>query len=218
MRVGKLGAVCVLALGVLGSERAFSLAWAESTAAEVAEPTTAPGTDQVLSMIGNLASVRDYERLYWILHAIEQQAAPTRADLLARLDARVQELLQGVASTVVVNATTTTDVTPDQPTTPHASQDMAAASQRLKERVEERLAQRPMTEVSTREEVDQALTKLEDRGDTEGWMKELFDASRKIQRVEDKADRAALRARLDQLRRGRLQASTRSQDLSKHLP
>ncbi|GEM_PF-5798364 len=54
----------------------------------------APASEQVRQMIRELASVRDYERLGWILAAIDRQVPPARADLLQALDGQVQGLLQ----------------------------------------------------------------------------------------------------------------------------
>jgi hypothetical protein len=55
-------------------------------------------------MIDALASVRDYERLYWILHASEQQVPPVRAKLIRALDQQVQQLLESEIATRVSTA------------------------------------------------------------------------------------------------------------------
>ncbi len=65
-----------------------------ASATAVAAPTSIPQADQVKGMIKQLGSVRDYERLTWILAAIDQQVPPVRADLLKVLDDQVQQLMQ----------------------------------------------------------------------------------------------------------------------------
>ncbi len=55
---------------------------------------TAPRAEDVEKIIHELASVRDYERLYWILRASEQQVPPVRAELLKKLDDQIQKLFQ----------------------------------------------------------------------------------------------------------------------------
>jgi hypothetical protein len=52
-----------------------------------------PSTEQVAAMMHGLQSVRDYERLHWILEAINAQDATTRAEWIQTLDNRVQQLL-----------------------------------------------------------------------------------------------------------------------------
>ena len=58
------------------------------------EQTAPPSADDVTRMIRELASLRDYDRLYWILNAIERQVPPVRAELLKKLDEQVQQLFQ----------------------------------------------------------------------------------------------------------------------------
>ena len=58
------------------------------------EPTAPPSADDVTRMIHELASIRDYDRLSWILNAIERQVPPVRAELLKKLDEQVQQLFQ----------------------------------------------------------------------------------------------------------------------------
>lgn len=61
--------------------------------APAAEMDPAPAPTDLVRMIGELGSVRDYERLRWVLDGIERQVPAMRADLLQQLDDRVQELL-----------------------------------------------------------------------------------------------------------------------------
>ena len=53
----------------------------------------APTPDDVRRMIEGLGSVRDYDRMHWVLAGIEQQVPQMRAELLKSLYDRVQRLL-----------------------------------------------------------------------------------------------------------------------------
>jgi hypothetical protein len=68
------------------------------------ETETVPAPEAVERIIREVASLRDYERLYWILHAAEQQVPPVRATLLSALDQHMQQLLQSEIETRVASA------------------------------------------------------------------------------------------------------------------
>ncbi len=67
-------------------------------------PTIDPSAEEVGRIIEELPSVRDYERLYWILDGIERQVPSLRAELLGKLDDRVQRLLQADAEARIATA------------------------------------------------------------------------------------------------------------------
>ena len=70
----------------------------ETPAAAAVNSAPTPVQREIRVLIDGLTSVRDYERLRWILDAINAQSEPPRAELLAYLDDQVQRLLQPEAS------------------------------------------------------------------------------------------------------------------------
>ncbi len=64
----------------------------------------APSEESVRVSIQGLSSVRDYERLRWILNAVEAQDASARSALLAELDAQVDRLTRAKVVTVETSA------------------------------------------------------------------------------------------------------------------
>ncbi len=66
-----------------------------SKVVERVDEAAIPAAEDVTKVIDELKTIRDYERLYWILHAAEQHSPQTRAELLQRLDDRVQSLIRG---------------------------------------------------------------------------------------------------------------------------
>jgi len=67
---------------------------ATSTEPSIETEVPVPTEEEVARVIRELGSVRDFERLHWILTVAEQQVPPVRAELLRQLDEQVQELVR----------------------------------------------------------------------------------------------------------------------------
>lgn len=112
-----------LCMGQGSSARAEELPQLRQQAPVLEASELPPSAEDVARIIKELASVRDYERLSWVLAAIERQVPPVRAELLRALDDHVQQLLQAE-----VEARTATALASVQPLlNPQANGSEAAA-------------------------------------------------------------------------------------------
>lgn len=89
-RARLLALLAALALAVAASRQAL----AADVAQEGGDPTGMSASPaDITQWITELQSVRDFERLYWILHGAQQQPDGIRAELLQQLDDRVQDIV-----------------------------------------------------------------------------------------------------------------------------
>ena len=101
--LGRYAAWAAMAIGVMawpiGPVGAQSFRLETMQVAVDVEP---PSGESVLRAMQELVSLRDYERLGWILKAIDRQPAPLRAQPLSQLDQRMERLIRSeVASRVL---------------------------------------------------------------------------------------------------------------------
>jgi hypothetical protein len=112
-----LASICAASIG--------SMAWAEQTTVptpiEPLAATALPGADEVRVLIAGLDSVRDYDRLRYVLNAIDGQPASARAALLAELDERVLRITQADAEARAASALATAKLFAPATPTPQAA-------------------------------------------------------------------------------------------------
>lgn len=180
----------------------------------------AASSEDVVRIIAELDSVRDYERLRWLLDAIEQQVPPVRAELLKRLDDHVQQLFQAeverrVASAVGSLAALSQEASeigrPAEGLTVSSERTAADEPSDATEKAR-RPNHLPSYEYETISREVEALVLAPDPGEQRNQTSAVF---RKIVNVEDQAKRMLLLQQLDLKKRAALQQTieTRKQEL-----
>ncbi len=206
LTIARHGPVCLVWLVILCAGRAQLLA-AETghPPNNVVQTLTAdepvPDSSAVQHMIKELESVRDYERLYWLLHAIERQVPPVRAELLKQLDAHVQQLIEAElnARTATLAASLQAALAADggqQAKDVKVKVELAAANPATSSASDQQQAARqPFRLVPERSyrEVQQAIEQATFSEDHEAGLEEFRAVHDMILGVEDPDQRQALR-------------------------
>jgi len=177
---------------------------------QVDSRATAPLSEDIVRIIAEMGSVRDYERLRWLLDAIEQQVPPVRAELLKRLDDHVQQLVQAEVERRVASAVGSLALLSQGASDAGRSgADQAASSSRAAgaessdtEAQTKRPVHLPSYEYDTVSQEIEALTLVSDPKEQRDQTSTVF---RKIVNVEDPAKRMLLLQQLDNKKRAALQ-------------
>jgi len=183
-----------------------------------------PSAEDVSQIITELASVRDYERLYWILDAIERQVPPVRAELLKHLDDHIQQLFQAE-----VEARTTTALASVQPLlSPQPKESVARSVESAplpREREEQGARPRaPWEESRAYGDLKQEIGQTQFAADSVERLKQAQQLMNQIFGVEDRQQRTELRQlvleRSEQARKQHLETLRQSiiDDLTRPAP
>ena len=188
--------VGVVSTEVQGAEPSSSDAPAPE-ATEMAPPSAA----DISRVIQELASVRDYERLYWILDATERQVPPVRAGLLQRLDEHVQQLFQ--AEVEVRMATALASLQPaasPKPSASHEAKDTAPRTLPTIELTSEEMKsdRAPWVPAQTSQDVQQQIEQTTFAADPQQRMEQMRVLSNAILGVEGREQRTMLRELLNE--------------------
>jgi hypothetical protein len=192
--VGCVSVVWVMLMSALpaGAEPSAS---ATGPSAETA--TAVPTEEDVRRVIHQLSSVRDFERLRWILTAAEQQVPPVRGELLKQLDEQVQELVRNEvelrAATALASFQSIKPAQPERAEHTRAEQrrEQAEAAQG-KALLPEPTPDHPRSYVEVKDEITQAEFTTEPRTS----MEQFRQLSQAIMAVPDAQQREELRTLL----------------------
>ena len=157
-------------------------------------------------MITLLESVRDYDRLRWVLEAIERQVPPVRGELLQALDAHVQQLFQAEVEQRVASALTSLPSNALEPE-PVGAQASAAAQEMTEG--EERAWQEKLRRLKPAvdpKDVERQIERLSLAGAPTDVQATLNTVYQDIADVEDSETRKALLQQLDVRRQEAFQA------------
>ncbi len=184
-----------LLIGVLVLSAVQRAGYAEETPVLQADTAAAAAPEDIEKIIHQIDSVRDYERLYWVLHAAEQQVPPVRAELLKKLDDQMQQLIQAeveartaTAVSSVQAALAATALPSETPAAQPASTDRPETSdESWKE------ARQAIGPVRSRHEVETFIGQSQLPSDSKQRMEQMKQVGEMIMGVEDPDERQALR-------------------------
>lgn len=186
--------------------------WGRESSAEAAEErtpmpahveTAPPAAEDIRRMIQDLGSVRDYERLHWILQAVERQVPPVRAELLKTLDEQVQQLFQ--AEVELRTATALASLQPVLASAPPDSQQTrdvapapASASPERFEAMDLKTDRIPWVQAQAYQDVQQQIEQATFASDPKERMEQMSRLTDRILGVEGREQREQLFKRLDE--------------------